>query len=371
MVVILLAVSILVQSAATVLAFRLNRVYGIHWSWTLVSLGLLVMTVRRAVSLAHLIEGGHLTADGFMEGDLARLSSAITTVVSSGLLLAGVLMIEPLFRRLARAEALLRTENADLQAKVNYSQGQFEVARTVQRALLPETPPTLPGFDLAGAARPAEATGGDYYDFVPMLNGRIGLVVADVSGHGVGAALLMAEVRAYIHALAVEVDDPGEIVTRTNRLFAEDVRTERFVTLFFAKIDPPSRTLVYAAAGHRGYLLRASGETAVLDSTGMPLGLLNDNAVPSSPAVPLADEDAVVVFTDGIPEVGLSDGTLFGVERALAVARSKARQPAGRIVAALLDEAAAAMDSRPQRDDMCVLVAKALATDRFRSSGRW
>src|SRR5436309_1624416 len=142
--------------------------------------------------------------------------------------------------------------------EIRESQEQFRVARERQQRLFPKCAPVLEGFDIAGATYPAEATGGDYFDYLPMLNDRLGIIVADVTGHGVGPALLMAETRAYLRVLTGRREDVGEILTRANGVLAEDVGQERFITLFMARLDPRTRSLNYASAGHpTGYVLDA------------------------------------------------------------------------------------------------------------------
>jgi PAS domain S-box-containing protein len=159
--------------------------------------------------------------------------------------------------------------------EIRESQEQFRVAREIQQRLFPKSAPVLEAFDIAGATYPAEATGGDYFDYLPMLNDRWGIIVADVTGHGVGPALLMAETRAYLRILAGRREDVGEILTRANSVLAEDVGSERFVTLFLARLDPRDRALVYASAGHTtAYIMdRAGNVRQTLPRTGVPLGI--------------------------------------------------------------------------------------------------
>src|SRR3954468_12862077 len=155
------------------------------------------------------------------------------------------------------------TDRKRAEKELRQNKEQFRVAREIQQRLFPKSAPLLEGFDIAGATYPAEATGGDYFDYLPMLNDRLGIVVGDVTGHGVGPALLMAETRAYLRILAGRREDVGEILTRANGVLSEDVGNERFVTLFLARIDPKTRELVYASAGHpSGYILGPSGQIA-------------------------------------------------------------------------------------------------------------
>src|SRR5882672_9710414 len=148
------------------------------------------------------------------------------------------------------------TERKCAERELRENQEQFRVARDIQQRLFPKSAPACPGFDIAGASFPAEATGGDYFDYLPMLHDRLGVVVGDVTGHGIGPALLMAETRAYLRILARNREDVGEILTRANGILAEDVGSERFITLFLGRIDPKNRGFVYASAGHpAGYVL--------------------------------------------------------------------------------------------------------------------
>src|SRR5204863_10180898 len=142
------------------------------------------------------------------------------------------------------------TERKRAEKELRQNQEQFRVAREIQQHLFPKAAPALPGFDIAGASYPAEATGGDYFDYLPMLNEGLGVIAGDVTGHGVGPALLMAETRAYLRVLTGRREDVGEILTRANGVLAEDIGQERFITLFMARLDPRSRTLAYASPSH-------------------------------------------------------------------------------------------------------------------------
>src|SRR6266496_481360 len=122
--------------------------------------------------------------------------------------------------------------------ELSENEEQFRVAREIQQRLFPKAAPHIAGFDIAGVSHAAEATGGDYFDYLPMLHDRLGIVVGDVTGHGIGPALLMAETRAYLRILARNRGDVGEILTRANRVLAEDIGYERFITMLLVSIDP-------------------------------------------------------------------------------------------------------------------------------------
>jgi phosphoserine phosphatase len=220
--------------------------------------------------------------------------------------------------------------------------------------------PQFGPFDIAGGSYPAEATGGDYFDYLPLADGCLGVVVADATGHGVGPALPMAETRAYLRAWAMDTTDVGEILTRTNVALAEDVDFERYVTLLLAKLDPASQSLVHASAGHpNGYVLDASGRPkALLKHTGAPLGLQHGPSYGVAPAVRLLAGDIVLLVTDGIEEALSPENTFFGAQRILEVARTHSQKTAREILGALYDAVRDFSQGRPQLDDLTVVVVK-------------
>ncbi|HSH93098.1 MAG TPA: SpoIIE family protein phosphatase, partial [Roseimicrobium sp.] len=207
------------------------------------------------------------------------------------------------------------TERRQAEQELRENEEQFRVAREIQQRLFPKESPAIAGFELAGLSHPAEATGGDYFDYLPMMHNRVGVVVGDVTGHGVGPSLLMAETRAYLRILARNRDDVGEIMTRANAMLAEDVGYERFVTLMLVQIDPVTRSLVYVSAGHpAGYVVRPDGTVrAKLKRTGIPLGIKPDNEFESSMPVLLGSGEIVLLVTDGIDEAMSPEGEFYGM----------------------------------------------------------
>jgi serine phosphatase RsbU (regulator of sigma subunit) len=235
---------------------------------------------------------------------------------------------------------------------------EFRAAKEIQQRLFPAEAPLLPGFDLAGALYPAKAAAGDYFDYVPMPAGCLGLVVGDVSSHGMGPALLMSETRACLRALAQTSCDVGEILSRVNRMLTADMEDFHFVTLFFARLDPHSRELVYGAAGQRSYLLRAAGDVTVLDSTSLPLGVDAEMIVPTAPPLTLQPGDILALFTDGVVETESPDRSRFGVGRALEAIRGHAAEPAAEIIEALHRQLDAFAANQPRRDDCTILLVR-------------
>ena len=277
--------------------------------------------------------------DYIMKGNLRRLVPAVQRELS---------------------EASQRRERKRAEAELRINQEQFRVAREIQQRLFPKTSPQSRVFDIAGASYPAEATGGDYFDYLSMADGCLGIVVADVTGHGVGPALLMAETRAYLRTLALNASDAGDILTRANRVLAEDVDFERFVTVILARLDPRSQSLDYASAGHpSGYVLDAAGQVkASLKRLGVPLGIQPDIHYAASPVISLSAGDIVLLLTDGIEEAMSPDDTLFGVDSILKVVRAHSERTASEILDALYRGVRDFSHGLPQLDDLTVVVVK-------------
>jgi sigma-B regulation protein RsbU (phosphoserine phosphatase) len=207
---------------------------------------------------------------------------------------------------------------------VHARDSEFSLARAIQQGLLPKTPPVLPGLEIAAASHPTQETGGDYFDFIPMSDGDWGIVIGDASGHGIGAALLVAETRAYLRALTFTNTDPGQVLDNVNQRLFEDIGAEHFVTLFLGRLHPLRRSLVYSNAGHLpAYVLDGHGAVKlVLSSTGFPLGAVPDSPFPNRPEVRLEPGDLLLLLSDGIVEARMRDGPLFGIGRTLEVVQA-------------------------------------------------
>jgi serine phosphatase RsbU (regulator of sigma subunit) len=238
---------------------------------------------------------------------------------------------------------------------------EIRLARQIQQKLFPPAPLPRAGLEISGASYPAEATGGDYFDYVPMGDGSLGVVIGDVSGHGFGPALLMAELRAYLRAFLLTRTDVGEIVELLNRALAEDAPEGYFATLLLARVNLSTRSVVYTSAGHSpAFVLGPSGEVkAVLESTGMPLAVLPDGEFGAAPAPPLEAGDLVLLLTDGIVEAHGPDGKAFGINRVLDVVRAHLGRPAREIVDALYTSVRSFCGTPAQLDDMTAIIIKA------------
>src|SRR5581483_5396523 len=186
-------------------------------------------------------------------------------------------------------------------------------ARAIQQSLLPKSSPYIPGFVVSGLSIPAGAVGGDWYDFIPLEEGRWGLVLADVSGKGTEAALLMSATRGMLRSLAEASCTPAEVLTKLNRLLVEDFPAGRFVTMVYAVLDPRRRTITFANAGHLRPLLITPGASHFLDSEkGLPLGLGFGEFSETELAFPVGSR--IVFYSDGITEAEHEDEE-YGLQR--------------------------------------------------------
>ena len=230
----------------------------------------------------------------FTSGD-AKLANAVATQ------LAAAVQRSRLVASLRAAEAVRR---------------DVEIAAGIQRSLLPDALPIVPGATVAALCVPAANVGGDYYDFHVDDAGRVSIVIADVAGHSIGSALMMAMARTILRRELHEGSDPAAVIASTNAaLFDDLVRSALFLTVFCVRFDPSAGLLEYANGGHNPPLLRrASGETLELDADGAAVGILRDVEFERG-RVALAHGDALLLYTDGVTEATRVDGQQFGEDR--------------------------------------------------------
>jgi sigma-B regulation protein RsbU (phosphoserine phosphatase) len=193
-------------------------------------------------------------------------------------------------------------------------------ARSIQQALLPRLSPLIPGFSVTGLSIPAGSVGGDWYDFIPLGDGRWGLVLADVSGKGMAAALLMSSTRAMLRSLAQTGAGPADLLMRLNNMMIEDFPDGRFVTMTYAELDPAKRVLRIANAGHlQPLLVEPSGHRWIDHEHGLPLGISASRF--SETEVALGEKSRIAFYSDGITEAEVDAGEEYGAERLLSQMR--------------------------------------------------
>jgi serine phosphatase RsbU (regulator of sigma subunit)/anti-sigma regulatory factor (Ser/Thr protein kinase) len=209
--------------------------------------------------------------------------------------------------QLAREQQLEAAERERLEQ-------ELRVARLIQQTLLPKELPNLPGWQLSTYYQPARAVGGDFYDFLYFPDGKVGLVVGDVTDKGVPAALVMATTRSILRAAAEQLVSPGAVLERVNDLLHPDIPPKMFVTCLYALLDPASGHLRYANAGHDVPYRRAADGVSELRATGMPLGLLPGMSYEEKETV-LAPGDSVLFYSDGLVEAHSAIGEMLGFPR--------------------------------------------------------
>jgi sigma-B regulation protein RsbU (phosphoserine phosphatase) len=216
----------------------------------------------------------------------------------------------------------------------------LQIARGIQQSLFPRRFPEVEGFDVLAQSRSCFQVGGDYYDFIRLDAGRLALVVADVSGKGTPASLMMASIHAWLQAMAGTAK-PAQVLQRLDRFLHDTTQTSRYVTLFYGELDPARRVLTYVNAGHvPPYLRRADGREDRLTVGGPVLGLVDDVALEAA-EIALEPGDVLAVVTDGVTEASSPAGEEFGDERV----RRVLAETAGRGAAAALSGLVAAVDA--------------------------
>jgi sigma-B regulation protein RsbU (phosphoserine phosphatase) len=244
---------------------------------------------------------------------------------------------------------------ADEAAQRQRVQREVEIAREVQQRLFPQIP-AVPGLEIAGHCRPALGVGGDYYDLVPLEDGRLAIAIGDISGKGIAAALLMASLRASLRGIVDSGShDLARIVRKLNRLIHESSTANRYATLFFAIYDPVTRELHYVNAGHNPPLVLRGHEAIHLEACGPVVGLLKDVEYEEA-CLRLVAGDLFVGYTDGISEAMTIDDEEWGEERMQAAAEAATERPVREILDAIFSGADKFTAGAPQHDDMTLLI---------------
>ena len=235
---------------------------------------------------------------------------------------------------------------------------ELGIAREVQRELLPRSVPQVRGLQLAGACLPAVGVGGDLYDFLPFAEDRVGLVIADVSGKGIPAALLMAGLQASVRSIALPTLVPNEVMRRLNEVLLRSTSASRYATMFFGHYDGLSRTLTYSNAGHYPPLLLGANGPVRLTEGGLPIGLIAEARYGEGHCV-LQEGDLLALFTDGVIESPNSEDDEFGEERLLGIHADHRERHLEEIVGTVLDAVTRWRGGRAPHDDVTLVLARA------------
>ena len=359
--------------------FRLDRTLGGEARETLVAGDPALAELLSAGDGADLAEGGaHSRAPHGPEGLLPGARHLLVVPVGTGPSPRGLLVVGDKESRkgvgpfgasdrrtlsMFANQAAIALENARLHRQAlekERLERELELAAEIQRQLLPECAPEVPGYDLVGWNRPARTVGGDYYDLLPREDGRIVLTVADVTGKGIGAALLVSTLHSALRLSIGPTGDAPALAARLNRHILESSAANKFITLLTAELDPATGGLAYVNAGHNpGLLLRAGGgrEVVELEPGGLPLGLLPGSAYRGGTAA-LAPGDLLCLYTDGITECASPADDEFGVGRLVDCLVEQRAAPLGELVAAIDRRTREFADGLPQLDDQTLILLR-------------
>lgn len=263
--------------------------------------------------------------------------------------------------REVRAHLLAGLKQARTQAELNELTRNLETARDIQQSLLPREPIAIAGFEMAGWNRPAELTGGDYYDWMQRADGSAIVTIGDVSGHGIGPALLMAVCRAYARASVLGGDPLRTAIRQLNDFLASDFASGRFVTFAIVRLRPNDDEVELLSAGHGPTLLiRRAGEPGweAFGGDGLPLGILADQEFDEPRRVRLSPGDSLVLITDGFGETLNAEGEMFGAERMAHAIRGYGDEAPEAILQQLHDAVRAFAGGSPQADDMTAVIIR-------------
>ncbi len=288
--------------------------------------------------------GPKQSEEPYSTSDLRLLRSVAT---QTGLALENSQLTERIAAEIAQRERLNR---------------EVEIAREVQERLFPQKLPLILGFDYCGACRPALGVGGDYYDFLLLPNGALGIAIGDVSGKGIAAALLMASLQASLRGQAIKgAGDLKELMSNVNEMVYDASAENRYATFFYAQYEPATRLLAYVNAGHNPpvVLRKQDGEWKILrlEEGGAVVGLLRNFPYDQS-SVTLEPDDLLVAFTDGISEAMNPAEEEWGEERLIAMAQSCEGLNAAETLSRIVEAADCFAAGAKQHDDMTMLVAR-------------
>jgi sigma-B regulation protein RsbU (phosphoserine phosphatase) len=240
---------------------------------------------------------------------------------------------------------------------------ELEFSSEIQRALLPQNAPDVPGLDIGAFSRPAQIIGGDYFDFFHFKNGSHGLAIADVSGHGFSSSLLMSSLQTALLTLSADSDSLTDVIRRINQYFLHNVNLTTFITLFLGQYNPERRVLKYANAGHNPPLLyHHNGKSSVnwLAPTGAAMGVMEDYRLGEG-LVALQPDDILLLYTDGVTELANPAGEYFGPERLADLIAANADLSAQELVSALRTGLDEFHGGGNLADDVTIVAVKALA----------
>ena len=241
-------------------------------------------------------------------------------------------------------------------------EGELELAKNVQKMLLPQEAPTLPGLEIAAFSKPAQILGGDYFDFIDFRNGFHGLAIADVAGHGVSASLHMASIQALLRTLVPVNKSPAEVMRQVHKLFIHNIRFETFVTFFIGAFDSSTKALTYCNAGHQPPLVlhKTKGEkesVEMLWPTGAAIGLVEEADL-AEKTIELQEKDLLVMYTDGVTEAVNPQNQEFGRERLAKLSQNINNIPVKKLIQEIKKSLEGFSEGKPLVDDTTIVICR-------------
>ncbi len=330
---------------------------------------IILSTLRLNPSLSWLTglfsTAGYLAVTGYTywqypdpAGSLSVFPVEIYLTYAVVILIGGIIAAAVAGQIRTHVRAALR--EAETRREVERLEHDLGIARSIQQGLLPQNPPQLDGFEIAGWNQPADQTGGDYFDWQELADGRLAVSLADVTGHGIGPALVTAVCRAYARASFPSDSELESVMKQLNNLLFEDLPPERFVTFVVALLDPATSEIQLLSAGHAPLLLYTLADDRVHDFSahGVPFGLFSGSGYGSPQQIKLAPGDMLILITDGFLEWMNSEDEEFGLSRVQEIIRATKDLPPQEIISRLYSAVIAFSGGTQQQDDLTAVILK-------------
>ncbi|MEN1704651.1 MAG: SpoIIE family protein phosphatase [Planctomycetota bacterium] len=292
--------------------------------------------------------------------DSAGMNRSLEALSATFVLLAGVAAGLVALRMRRYLETAAREAERRMQAERD-----LQAAALIQQSLMPSEPPRVSGFEIVGWNRPADETGGDYFDWVELGDGKFAICIADVTGHGLGPAMITCFCRAYARTSLRVADRVSSAVQRLNEELINDLSSGRFVTFASVIVTPDDNQVLSTSAGHGPLLVHRHSDGTVLEfgADTVPLGIHAGDDEIHPVTHTLEDGDTFLLVTDGFFEWANRSGKQFGTARLREALKKHGRRPAGDLIAGLLSEVEAFSDGTPQPDDLTAVVIRRVASD--------
>ena len=343
--------------------------------WVLVFFPFILLSVLRLSPTLCWIAGvfstaGYLLAaslTGWTFSGLDGFSVTETAVAYFAAVILGTGILAAIVATQIRTHVEAALREAETEHQLKQVEHELQIARSIQQSLLPKVRPKIRGFEVAGWSQPADDTGGDFYDWKKLSDGHWVIVLADVTGHGIGPAILASVCRAYSRAIFNVRDTLGKVLKNINTSFAEDLTPERFATFVAAVIQEGSDQLELLSAGHAPIVVYSSKSKSlsILDAQALPLGILPElwEAVPVK--VTMNPGDIVALITDGFLEWENNSGEQFGTDRLAAILRQFGDREPELIIAELYDSVLNFASGTTQQDDLTAVLIKRSPRDLY------